>query len=171
MRLSRRSGSWPMRQRSVTEARAVSGHHAEAGTGRRSRACRCGRRRKSSCSSGRRDLKEAQLAVDKAKIALGVLIFPRSARISRSRTISDQAMCCRPWPKRRRGGSTSPDLKAANATSQQAGYDVSMARYGYLPSLATRFVLRASTPTMSGSFDRCAGHGRSTLPNFEVHPQ
>ena len=65
--------------------------------------------------------------------------------------------------------STSPELKAANASLQQAGFDVSVARYQWLPSLAldfyygidaNQFATRTDHPTQAT--------GRSTLPNFDV---
>ena len=64
---------------------------------------------------------------------------------------------------------SSPDLKAANAGVQETGYEVSVARYEYLPSLgldffygidANQFAARTDYPTEAT--------GRSTLPNFEV---
>lgn len=85
----------------------------------------------------RRDLKEAQLAIDKAKIALGVLIFPSfSADFNVVDDLQDPTVLPPMAEAQAKAVSSSPDVKAANATIQQAGYEVNIARYQYLPSLA-----------------------------------
>jgi len=75
-----------------------------------------------------------------------------------------------PFPEARaKATATSPDLRAAQATIEQAGYDVNVARYAYLPSLgldffygidANQFAARTDHPTEAT--------GRSTLPQYEV---
>jgi outer membrane protein TolC len=88
----------------------------------------------------KRDLTEAQLAIQKSKIALGILIFPN---FSSDFTVVDdlqQAPILPPITEAlSRANSSSPDLKAATAGIQQAGYDVNVARYAYIPSLALDF--------------------------------
>jgi outer membrane protein TolC len=88
----------------------------------------------------RRDLAEAELAIRKAKIALAVLIFPDFRSdfdvvddLLQPRVLppSDEAVA--------QAVSSSPDLKAAQAGIQQAGFDVNVARYQYLPSFAVDF--------------------------------
>jgi outer membrane protein TolC len=84
-----------------------------------------------------RDLKEAQLAIEKAKIALDVLIFPNFS--SDFSVVDDlqQPALLPPIPEvKTQAAATSPDIRAAAAGVQGAGYDVSVARYGYLPSFA-----------------------------------
>ena len=49
-----------------------------------------------------RDLQDAQLAIGKSRIALGVLIFPDLAPITTWRTIWRSPHCFRRYPKRRR---------------------------------------------------------------------
>jgi len=56
--------------------------------------------RKSISKQRQRDLKEAQLAIEKAKIALGVLIFPNFSRTFQWWTICSSPRCCRPSTKR-----------------------------------------------------------------------
>ena len=82
-----------------------------------------------------RDLKEAQLAIEKAKIALGVLIFPNfSSDFSVVDDLGEPALLP-PVAEAQAGAvASSPDIKAAAAGVQGAGYDVRVARYGYLPS-------------------------------------
>ncbi len=83
-----------------------------------------------------RDRQEAQLAIERAKIALGVLIFP-TVRSDFS-VVDDlqSAPVLPPMDEAEAGAtSTSPDLKAATAGVQEAGWEVTVARYGFLPSL------------------------------------
>lgn len=87
-----------------------------------------------------RDLKEAQLGIMKAKIALGVIIFPN---YNNDFTVEDdlQQVLLLPTPQEAQAAATAtnPDLKVAQASAQQAGYDVSVARYGLLPTFALDF--------------------------------
>jgi outer membrane protein TolC len=88
----------------------------------------------------RRDLQEAQLAIDKAKIGLGVLIFPN---FSSSFSVFDdlqQLVLLPPMAEvQNQATASSPDLTAARASIGAAGYDIRVARYGYLPSFALDF--------------------------------
>jgi outer membrane protein TolC len=121
----------------------------------------------------RRDLQDAQVSVEKAKIALGVLIFPDfSAEFSVMDDL-DQPAVLRPIDEvQTLASSSSPDLKVATASIQEAGFDTQVARYGYLPSLgidlfygidANQFSIKTTHPTQAT--------GRSTLPNYLVNPR
>ena len=82
-----------------------------------------------------RDVREAQLNIEKAKIALGVLIFPN---FSSNFTVVDDLQppaLLPPAPEvQAQATATSPELHAAAAGLEQAGHEVSVARYQYLPS-------------------------------------
>jgi outer membrane protein TolC len=119
----------------------------------------------------RRDLREAGAAIEKAKIALGVLIFPN---FNSTFDVADDLASAATLPElaeaRSQAASTNPDLKSAQANLLQSGYDIGVARYGYLPSLgldffygidANQFAARTSYPTPSS--------GRSTLPDYEIN--
>ena len=87
-----------------------------------------------------RESQEAQLAIDKAKIALGVLIFPNLLAdfTSGLAAVDDlQPLALLPEVAEAKGltTSTSPDLTVAKAAIDQAGYDIQVARQAYLPSL------------------------------------
>ena len=87
-----------------------------------------------------RDALEAQLAIEKAKIALGVLIFPNfGADYSVVDDLQQGALPPVPGESHVQAVETSPDLKAAKASVQQAGYEVNVARFAYLPSFALDF--------------------------------
>ncbi len=117
----------------------------------------------------RRDLKEAQLAIDKAKIALGVLIFPAfSTDFSVVDDFEDHPALPAMAETQAQASSSSPDLKVAQATIQQAGYDVSVARYQYLPSLALDLFYGINANQFAIHSTDAQATGRSTLPNFEV---
>jgi outer membrane protein TolC len=117
-----------------------------------------------------RDLKEAALAIEKARIALGVLIFPNFS--SEFAVVDDFAQPAElPTVEEARAAATSssPDIKAAAAGVQEAGWEVSVARYQFLPSFgldffygidANQFAATTNTPTDAT--------GRSTLPNYLV---
>jgi outer membrane protein TolC len=117
-----------------------------------------------------REVSEAQLADQKAKIALAVLIFP-SLQVSYS-VVDDLAQIglLPPEPETvAQARASNPDLRATSEALRQAKLGVSVARYGYLPSLgldvfyginANQFAARTDEPT--------EGTRRSTLPNFIV---
>ena len=118
----------------------------------------------------RRDLQDAQVAVEKAKIALGVLIFPDfSAEFSVADDLDQPAMTRPVEEAQGLASASSPDLRVANASIAEAGFDTQVARYGYLPSLgidlfygidANQFAITTNHPTQAT--------GRSTLPDYLV---
>jgi outer membrane protein TolC len=87
-----------------------------------------------------RDVKEAQIAIDKAKIALGVLIFPNfSAEFSVVDDLAELAVVPPAAEAQAAAVASNPDIKAAQAGVQQAGYEIGLARYQYLPSFGLDF--------------------------------
>lgn len=117
-----------------------------------------------------RDLQDAELALDKAKIALAVLIFPDFRQDFSVLDDLQQGLVLPPYPEAQsEAGASSPDVKAAQASLREAGYASSVARYAYLPSFAldlfygidaNQFAARTNYPTPAT--------GRSTLPNYLV---
>src|SRR5437667_5492424 len=88
----------------------------------------------------RRDLKEAQLAIEKAKIALGVLIFPNfSSDFSVVDDLQQPALLPPVEEVRAQAATTSPDVKAAAFGLQPAGHDVAVAPHPHVPSLGLDF--------------------------------
>ena len=87
-----------------------------------------------------RDLKEAQLGIDKAKIALGVIIFPNyNTEFTVEDDLQQPLLLPATEDARAAATSSSPDIKFARAGIQQAGFDVSIARYGLLPTFSLDF--------------------------------
>lgn len=116
-----------------------------------------------------RDLKEAQVSIEKAKIALGVLIFPN---FSSEFTVVDDAQQPAALPAmaeaQAQATASSPDLKAANASIQEAGYEATIARYQYLPSFALDFFYGIDANQFAITSHDTQATGRSTLPNYDV---
>ena len=116
-----------------------------------------------------RDVKEAELAIEKARIALGVLIFPN---FSTDFAVVDDLAEAAELPAVDAGAaaSSSPDIKVAAAGVQEAGWEVSVARYQFLPSFGVDFFYGIDAnqfaATSSGPVDAT---GRSTLPNYQVN--
>ena len=117
-----------------------------------------------------RDVQDGQLAVQKAKIALAVLMFP-ALRVDYA-IVDDlsQLKILPPLPEATVEAQTnSPEVRAAQAGVTQARLGVTVARYGYLPSLgldvfyginANQFAGQTNYPTPES--------GRSTQPDFLV---
>jgi outer membrane protein TolC len=116
-----------------------------------------------------RDVKEAELAIEKARIALGILIFPSFS--SDFNVVDDLAAPAElPAVDSAAAASASPDIKAAEAGVQEAGWEVSVAKYQFLPSFGADFFYGIDAnqfaATTSGPTDAT---GRSTLPNYQVN--
>jgi len=115
-----------------------------------------------------RDVKEADLAIEKARIALGVLIFPNFS--SDFAVVDDlQQMADLPAADeaKAQAAAASPDLKAANAGIVAAGWDVAVARYQFLPSFSLDFFYGIDANQFaahSGEFSDASGRNSQT-PN------
>jgi outer membrane protein TolC len=117
-----------------------------------------------------RDVKEARLAIEKAKIALGVLIFPN---FSVEFTVVDdlQELALIPPAAEAQSGAaaSSPDIKAAQAGVAEAGFEISIARYQFLPSFALDFFYGIDANQFAVHTDHpTQDSGRGTLPNYLV---
>jgi outer membrane protein TolC len=117
-----------------------------------------------------RDVQDGQLAIQKAKITLAVLIFP-SLQLDYS-VIDDlaQVAILPPLPEvTAQVNAGSPDVRSARASLSEAQLGVTVARYAYLPSFgldvfyginANQFAAQTDHPTNES--------GRSTLPDYQV---
>lgn len=86
------------------------------------------------------DLSEAETSLEKAKIALAVLIFPDFQTDYSLKDDLDQTDLVPALPEvRAQAVATNPDVKAAIATVDQAGFEVDIAHYGYLPTISVDF--------------------------------
>jgi len=74
-----------------------------------------------------------------------------------------------PFPEARaKATATSPDLKAAQAGVEQAGYDVNVAHYAYLPSLGVDFFYGIDANQFAASASNVNDTGRAVLPQYTV---
>lgn len=97
-----------------------------------------------------RDLQDAQLAIDKARIALGVLIFPDLRSDYAVEDDLAQPQLLPPLPEARaKATATSPDIRVAKASIEQAGYETNIAHYAWLPSLGVDFFYGIDANTFS----------------------
>jgi outer membrane protein TolC len=84
-----------------------------------------------------RDVMDAQLAVDKARVALAVLIFPDFRRDFAVADDLDQVTPLMPFSEvQDLAFSKSPELRAAQAGLQEGAAGISLARTSYLPALS-----------------------------------
>jgi outer membrane protein TolC len=116
-----------------------------------------------------RDFQEAQVNVEKSKIALGVLIFPDLQQ--EYSVVDDLAnnMLLPPLPEAESlVKNNNPDLRVAQANLQASKYDISIARYGYLPSFNADFFYGINANEFAASSANAPESGRSTLPSYTV---
>ncbi|HUK17817.1 MAG TPA: TolC family protein [Bryobacteraceae bacterium] len=84
-----------------------------------------------------RDLQDAQLTLDKARIGFAILLFPD---FRQDFTIDDDLETVQPLPvfpeMQALAGRNNPDIRAAQATVQQQQYAIESARWAMYPSLS-----------------------------------
>ncbi len=117
-----------------------------------------------------RDLADAQVNVEKAKVTLGVLIFPD---VTRDFDVADDLDTPPPLETfdqfRAEAAVRSPDLQVAQASVQQAAEEAKLARYQYLPSFALDFFYGIDANQFAAQTDYPTPEsGRSTLPDYLV---
>jgi outer membrane protein TolC len=116
-----------------------------------------------------RDVQDAQVAIEKAKIALGVLIFPTfTADFAVVDDLSKPELLIPMEEARAKAVSTSPDLKAAKSSVDAAHEDVTVARYAYLPSLGLDFFYGINANQFAATSTRVEETGPGAMPNFEI---
>jgi len=116
-----------------------------------------------------RDVQDGELAVDKAKIVLAVLIFPR---LEVNYSIVDDLANVAALPPlseaTAQAATNNADLRAAQAGVAETRLGVSVARYAYLPSFSLDVFYGIDANQFAASSNDAQATGRSTLPHFEV---
>jgi outer membrane protein TolC len=116
-----------------------------------------------------RDLQDAQVAVDKAKIGLAVLMFPQLRDDFTLVDDLDKMTIIAPMPEVAAAAkSTSPDILAAQESLRAASLGVNVARYGYLPSFSMDFFYGISANQFAVRSTDVEDTGRSNAPNYVV---
>lgn len=117
-----------------------------------------------------RDVQDSQLAVQKAKIALAILIFPKIELDYE--VVDDLSQIAALPPLTEAAGqatAANPDLRATEGALKQARLGLSVARYAYLPSLSLDFFYGINANQLAARTDYpTQATGRSTLPNYLV---
>ncbi len=94
-----------------------------------------------------RDLREAQLAMDKARLDLAVLLFPN---FNQNFTVVDDSEMAPPLQSFdeivRAAERSNPDVRAASSAFQASRYDLTAARSAYLPSLTLDYFYGIDAP-------------------------
>lgn len=97
-----------------------------------------------------RDLREAQLAMDKARLDLAVLIFPD---FNQNFTVVDDTQLAPPLQSfedfSRMAQSRNPELRASSASLKAAQYEVSASRAGYFPDLTLNYFYGIDAPNFA----------------------
>lgn len=117
-----------------------------------------------------RDVQDAQLALQKTKIALAVLMFP-ALRVDYS-IVDDLSRIAilPPLPEATAQAHTnSPEVHAAQANVSQARLGVTVAKYAYLPSFGLDFFYGINANQLAARTDYPTPEsGRSTQPDYLV---
>jgi outer membrane protein TolC len=118
----------------------------------------------------RRDLVDAQVAYEKSKVTLAVLIFPDITRDFTAVDDLESPPSLAEFPAvEAEAARSSPDVRAAQAGIQEARQEVSVARYQYLPSLSLDFAYGIDANQFAAkSSGEVPESGRSTLPDYLV---
>lgn len=119
-----------------------------------------------------RDLREAQLAMDKARLALAVLLFPH---FNQNFTVIDDSELAPPLESfeefARAAESRSPDLRVSTAAFQASRYELASARGGYVPSLTLDYFYGIDAPQFAArgpSGARNLGYAAGVTLNLPV---
>lgn len=101
----------------------------------------------------RRQFQEAQLALLNTRLDLAVLLFPD---LNDNFEIADDLHAAIPLPTlaevQQRSAQENPDVRAALEAARAAGHDVTVARAGYLPSLAFDYWYGIDAPNFGVNF-------------------
>jgi outer membrane protein TolC len=117
----------------------------------------------------RRDVQDAKLAVEKAKIALAVLILPKlDLDYSIVDDLSSPALLPALSEAIGQAAANNSDVQTAQASLTQARLGVTVARYAYLPSFGLDVFYGIDANQFAASSTSAADTGRSTLPHFQV---
>jgi outer membrane protein TolC len=116
-----------------------------------------------------RELSDAQVAVEKAKVTLAVLIFPDVTRdFSAVDDLDDAPPLGDPDVIHSQATANSPDLRAAQSTLTQTRSETTIAKYAYLPSFGVDFYYGIDANQFAINSALTQATGRSTLPNYQV---
>jgi outer membrane protein TolC len=116
-----------------------------------------------------RDLREAQLAMEKSRLDLAVLLFPN---FTENFTVVDDAQLAPPLMSfeefTRAAELKNPELRAATASLRAAGYEVSAARGGYFPTLSIDYFYGIDATHFATRTDGLQNLGYATTATLNI---
>jgi outer membrane protein TolC len=116
-----------------------------------------------------RDLREAQLAMEKSRLDLAVLLFPN---FTENFTVVDDAQLAPPLMSfeefTRAAELKNPELRAATASLRAAGYEVSAARGGYFPTLSIDYFYGIDATHFATRTDGLQNLGYATTATLSI---
>lgn len=117
----------------------------------------------------RRDLQEAQIAMERSRLDLAVLLFPD---FNQNFTVVDDLQTPEPLPTfaevTKAGQKNNPDLRAAIAAYQAASHDVTAAWGGLLPSLSLDYFYGIDANHFAVSTNGARNLGYSTVASLQI---
>jgi outer membrane protein TolC len=117
----------------------------------------------------RRDLQEAQVAMDRSRLELAVLLFPD---FNQNFTVVDDLQTPEPLPTfaevTTAGQKNNPDLRAALAAYQAASHEVTAAWGGLLPSLSLDYFYGIDANHFAVSTNGVRNLGYSTVATLQI---
>ncbi|HEY2459865.1 MAG TPA: TolC family protein [Candidatus Acidoferrum sp.] len=116
-----------------------------------------------------RQLQEAQLAALNSRLDLAVLIFPD---FNNNFELADDLHADPPLPEfadvQQRAAEKNPDVRAALAAAQAAGFEVSASRAGYLPSLSMDYFYGIDATHFATRTDGLPNLGSSVVATLNI---
>jgi len=116
-----------------------------------------------------RDLREAQLGMEKSRLELAVLLFPN---FTENFTVVDDAQLAPPLMSfeefTRAAETKNPELRAATASLRAAGFEVSAARGGYFPTLTIDYFYGIDANHFATRTDGLQNVGFATVATLNI---
>jgi outer membrane protein TolC len=116
-----------------------------------------------------RDLQEAQIAMERSRLDLAVLLFPD---FNQNFTVVDDLQTPEPLPTfaeaEAAGKKNNPDLRAASAAYESAGHEVTAAWGGLLPSLSLDYFYGIDSNKFAIRTDGVRNIGYSTVATLQI---
>jgi outer membrane protein TolC len=117
----------------------------------------------------RHQSKEAQLALLNARLDLAVVLFPN---FSTNFDLAEDLHAKVPLPRfeevQQQAGRDNPDIRAALETVREAGYEVTAARAGYLPSLGLDYFYGIDAPNFATRSQGFQNLGYSAVATLNI---
>jgi outer membrane protein TolC len=117
----------------------------------------------------RRQLKEAQLTLVNARLDLAVILFPNfNTRFDLAEDLHASPALPRLEEVQQQAARDNPEIRAALQAVRGAGYDVTAARAGYLPSLSLDYFYGIDAPNFATRVDGFQNLGYSAVATLNI---